>query len=324
MYNAEQKQSFLNTIVNDNSYKSYVRVFNSIEDMEERFEKDICDMSIDEILIVLDFKTGTRVANTEQFMSLIRLYVDWCIQNGKTTSENNFEKIDAKDIDKTRIYKSRYIKNPEEFENMIKIVFNEGYDYNATVDRPKELCVRLCYEGMEDEEIVLLKKTDVDYENGVIHSPIYPDVVYKVSERILYLCKYCSELEEVEYANRSASGWRAEKLCDNVYVLRQRIGSLRGNSTDKPINKVFVSRKVKEFNDAYVETVDIYKNITASKLRESRLFYQIHLSANPDQFIEDTVSNESSIKTPDCNSRNLYERIRQVKNSYRIWENTFY
>ena len=99
MYNSEQKQTFLNTITNDNSYRSFQRVFKAVQDMEEKFGKDICEMNVDELLTVLDFKTGVRITNTEQTMSLLRSYVDWCIQNGKTTSENNFDKISSSEVD---------------------------------------------------------------------------------------------------------------------------------------------------------------------------------------------------------------------------------
>ena len=36
MYNSEQKQTFLNTITNDNSYRSFQRVFKAVQDMEEK------------------------------------------------------------------------------------------------------------------------------------------------------------------------------------------------------------------------------------------------------------------------------------------------
>lgn len=60
MYNSEQKQTFLNTITNDNSYRSFQRVFKAVQDMEEKFGKDICEMNVDELLTVLDFKTGVN------------------------------------------------------------------------------------------------------------------------------------------------------------------------------------------------------------------------------------------------------------------------
>ena len=88
MYNDELKKSYLGTIANDNSYKACLRVFRAVEDMEDRYDKDICEMNVDEILTVLDLKTGTRSTNIIQFMSLLRSYVDWCIQNGKIVYED--------------------------------------------------------------------------------------------------------------------------------------------------------------------------------------------------------------------------------------------
>lgn len=322
MYNSKQKIEFLNTITNDNSYKSFQRVFRAVESMEERFGKDICQMNVDEILTILDFKTGTRMANTEQFMSLLRAYVDWCIQNGRTTSENNFEKIDASETDKSRIYKSKYIKDPEEFENMISAVFRMDYDYKEDIDKPKELCVRLCHEGLEDEEIVLLKKSDVDYENKVIRSPLYPNIIYKVSDKILELCDFCTHQKDVEYLGKS--GIRKERLCNNDFLLRQRIGTLRGNPENRPINKTFIIRKVKEFNDSFMESTGNYKSITASKLRESHLFYQIHAAEDPEAFINNEIRYEIKVKNPDITVRQMYERLRQIKSTFKCWEEAFY
>lgn len=322
MYNSKQKIEFLNTITNDNSYKSFQRVFRAVESMEERFEKDVCQMNVDEILTIMDLKTGTRMTNTEQFMSLLRAYVDWCIQNGRTTSENNFEKIDASETDKSRIYKSKYIKNPEELENMISTVFCIDYNYKEDIDKPKELCIRLCYEGLEDEEIVLLKKSDVDYENKVIRSPLYSDIIYKVSDKILELCDFCTHQEDVEYLGKS--GMRKERLCDNDFLLRQRIGTLRGNPEDRPINKTLIVRRVKEFNDSFVEATGNYKSITASKLRESHLFYRAYTSDNPGVFIENEIRYEIEVKNPDINDRQMRERLRQIKNTFKCWKDAFY
>lgn len=323
MYNSGQKQSFLNTITNDNSYKSYQKVFKAVEDMEKKFGKDISEMNVDEVLIVLDLKTGTRRTTISQYMSLLRTYVDWCIQNGKVSGENNFEKIDLNEIDKSRLYRSKYIKNPEEFESMVNLVFAHDFDFNDTVDNPKELCVRLCYEGMEEEEIVNLKKTDIDYENGIIHSPLYEDIVYKVSDRILALCRYCSEMTEVEYPSLTRAA-RVESLCDNEFVIRARIGTLRGKPADKPIQTVVIVRRIKEFSDKYSEISDVYKNVTSSKLRESHMFYLIHCAQNKEQFIKDSVTNEMKLKNPDVKDRNIYEHILRIKSSYEMWKEAFY
>lgn len=324
MYNSTQKHEFLNTIVNDNSYKAYQRVFGTIEDMEEKFGKDVCDMSVDEILVVLDLKTGVRITNTEQTMSLLRSYTNWCIQNGKTTSENNFDKITASEIDRSRSFRAKYVKSPEEFEEMVKVVYNEGYDYNPGTEKAKELSVRLVYEGLEDKEIVLLKKDDVDYEKKTIKSPLYDDVVYSVSDKILSLCEYCSEQEVVEFPSKQGV-IRKERLCQNDYVLRQRIGTLRGNPEDRAINASAVSRWVKDFCNSYVESTGNYRKISVGKLRESRMLYNIHESGKGfEVYFNCKIRSDMKMRNPELSERNIQDKMRVLGNSFKLFEETFY
>lgn len=322
MYNSEQKQNFLNTITNDNSYRSFQRVFKAVQDMEEKFGKDICEMNVDELLTVLDFKTGVRITNTEQTMSLLRSYVDWCIQNGKTTSENNFDKISSSEVDKTRTCRAKYVKSPVEFEEMIKVVFGMNVDYNETTEMPNELMVRLCYAGLENEEIVLLEKTNVDYEAKTIKSPLY-DCVYHVSDRILTLCRFCAEQEEILLLAKF--GMRKEKMCNNKYLLRNRVGALRGKSEDSPLNKVVVARKVKAFNDAYVEGTGNYKSMSGDKLRESKMLYDIYESGETfDKYFNRVILPDIKMRSPEYTDRKIQERRRILKGMYDLYKETFY
>lgn len=325
MYNTEQKNSFMNTIVNDNSYKSYQRIFKVIESIEQRFDKDICDMSVDELMIVMDMKTGTRKSSTDQFICLLKGYVDWCIKNGKSvTSENNIEKIIVTEIDKKSVFRSKYIKDPEELEEMISVVFEQGAFYNDGVDIPKELSIRLCYEGMEAEEIVNLKSTDIDFENNIIKSPIYSEIEYLVSDHIMSLCQFCIEQKEVTYPTNNGRV-RTEKLCENNYVLKQRIGTLRGNSPDRPINAALIIRRVKEFCNIYSEATERYKNVTAGKMNESRLFHDIYLAGSDHKkYIQESVKCDILMRENNLSDRNLYERLRQIELSYLKWKETFY
>lgn len=322
MYNSEQKQTFLNTITNDNSYRSFQRVFKAVQDMEEKFGKDICEMNVDELLTVLDFKTGVRITNTEQTMSLLRSYVDWCIQNGKTTSENNFDKISSSEVDKTRTCRARYVKSPVEFEEMIKIAFGMNVDYNESAEIPNELMVRLCYVGLENEEIVLLEKTNVDYEAKTIKSPLY-DCVYHVSDRILKLCKFCAEQEEVLLMAKF--GMRKERVCSNKYLFRNRLGTLRGKSEDSPLNKLVIPRKVKAFSDAYVESTGNYKAISCDKLRESKMLYNIYESGETfDIYFNKVILPDIKMRNPEYTERKIQERRRILKGMYDLYKETFY
>ena len=288
MYNSEQKQTFLNTITNDNSYRSFQRVFKAVQDMEEKFGKDICEMNVDELLTVLDFKTGVRITNTEQTMSLLRSYV----------------------------------KSPVEFEEMIKVAFGMNVDYNESTEIPNELMVRLCYVGLENEEIVLLEKANVDYEAKTIKSPLY-DCVYHVSDRILKLCRFCAEQEEVLLMAKF--GMRKERVCSNKYLFRNRLGTLRGKSEDSPLNKLVIPRKVKAFSDAYVESTGNYKAISCDKLRESKMLYNIYESGETfDAYFNKIILPDIKMRNPEYTERKIQERRRILKGMYDLYKETFY
>lgn len=325
MYNAEMKNAFLGTIANDNSYKAYVRIFNAVEDMETGFNKDVCEMNVDEIFTVLDLKTGTRSNNIIHVMSLLRTYIDWCIQNGKVVGENNLDKIDFKDIDQSRTIKLRYLKDEAEFEEMCSVVYKRDAFYNETSEMQKELIVRLCFLGLDNEEIVTLKKTDVDVENGILKSPLYPDIEYKVDRKIIDLCVYCIEQEEFMYSAPSkGTEMRYERLCNNDYVIRPRIGTLRGKDEDSPMNVTNIPRRTNTFFKDYYEATEIYKELSPNRLRESGMLIQIHKSDNPEYFIDTAVKTEILLKNPKISQAKLKERIRNIKHLYSVWSNAFY
>lgn len=320
MYNEIQKEQYLSTIENENTQRAVQRIFNNATELEEQLQKDLCDFSKGEFTYFLETGTGTGAIDGDKCM--LKAYVDWCISNGHTIRGINYlQNINSSDIDKRKVYQSKYLMDEHEFNNMLDNVFNQfTYYYNEEIDKPKELTVRLCYLGMENEEIVLLKKSDVDYENRIISSPLYIDIIYEASDIILELCRFCSMQEEVEYPGKH--GMRKERLCNNEYLFRQRIGTLRGNPENRPLDKVIVNRRVKEFNDQYIKNTGLYKNITPDKLRQSALFHQFQKSNDKDKFFAG-VRTDVLLRDPYILERQLSDKLRKIKKSYQTWTRAF-
>ena len=323
MYNVELKNLFLNTIKNDNSYKRFLSIFNNIEGMERNFGKDICEMSVEELLTTLDLKTSTHAASTTQIISLLRKYINWCLKNGKIVGENNLEKIDFKNVNNSKIVENNYLRNEEEFERMCAVVYKEDAFYNKSTAAHGELIVRLCFAEISKQEIILIRKDQVDYENRIIQSPIYADIQYPVSQRALELCEYCTNQKTV-VRPKGVRRATEEKLCDNEYLLRARISALRGKDESAPINELRVDRWVREFLKSYYETTEVYKDCTSTKLSESHMLIRIHNSENPEEFINTVIQSEIQIKKPNIKGGTLKNKIYQIKQLYKAWENVFY
>ena len=316
MYNAEVKKSFLNTIVNENSYKTCMTIFNKIEEMESTFGKDICEMSVDEIMTVLDLNTGTRFTNGIQMISMLKSYVDWCIQNGKIVGENNFEKIDYKEIDQSMNMKASYLKDEQEFEDICAVIFKRDAYYIEGAQIPRELALRLCfYAEMDTKEIVLIEKEHVDFENKVILNPIHHGIKHPVDDKILELCRFCIDMKVVE----SRKGFD-EPVCDNKYLFRSRKCSLRyGKTEDTPMNSMFITRLITQLSRDYYESTDMYKEITQKKLADSHRFIRIHNSGNPEMYIKTVIKDEIIAQKPNISKRNLDNQIFKLEKLYKSW-----
>lgn len=249
-------------------------------------------------------------------ISILKSYVDWCIQNGKIVGENNFEKIDYKEIDQSMSMKTSYLKDEQEFEDICAAIFKRDAFYIEGVQIPRELILRLCfYAEMDTKEIVLIEKEQVDFENKVILSPVRPGVKYCVDDKILKLCRFCIDMTAVE----SQKGFD-EPVCNNKYLFRSRKCSLRyGKTEDTPMNPMFITRSITQISRDYYESTDIYKEITQKKLADSHRFIRIHNSSNPEMYIKTVIRDEILTQKPDINKKNLNNQIFKLEKLYKSW-----
>lgn len=319
MYNAARKEEYLSTISNDNSKKFMYRIFLAAAEFEYMSDKDLCNFNNGEALYFVEEATST--GDCSSYISLIKTYSNWCIEKG-FCYRNGWREFKSSEVDKRKKYHTSYIRNMDEFEEMLSVVFIRDADFNETTETAKELIIRLCFLGMENNEIMHLKKNMIDFENAVIYSPIYSDSIYEVSDKILKLCKYCIAQSEERY-NIKNGKTRTERLCENEYVFRQRIGTLKKNDENRPINDTLVIRRIQEFNKKYSEKTGIVKKITAEKLRKSGLFCEIQKAEDKNDYIYNEIKKQIYKKHPDITHRQLYERVKTIKEEYSIWVKSF-
>ena len=321
MYNPFQKEQYLSEISNYNSQRSTQRIFNASESLENYYQKDICDFNKEELIDFFAQKTGTNDIAPDK--SLLKTYINWCISNGKTIFNINYiDRIHSYDIDKRTIFREKYLLNGNELDDMLNIVYGGIDSSEKTVAASKELIIRLCYLGLENEEIVQLKKEMVDYENHIIFSAIYPGLKYSANDKVLELCKYCSE--QTEYILSKSNGQVChEPLCDNDYVIRRRIGTVKNNIYNEPLRFGHVVHKIKEFCNEYEKKSGKKKTLTADKLRDSGLFHLIHSVNDKESFLYNDLTTKLLLKDPDLSPRNLRDKINRIKKSYEIWVRAF-
>ena len=310
MYNAELKNSFVDTYRAENSYKTLYTLFDMVEPFEEKFGKDICDMNIDEMTIILN-NIGVKRTTRQARASLLKMYIDFCIKNGKTkNTENVLEKIFIGAINNNSSTMMAYIKDPDEFEDIIKKMFEEQYKVDDANVIDEIIWRLLYYYELPVDVIPTIKKSDIDYETGIL---TVGDKKIDLDEKILKLIKQYNDLTYVYIPGKY--GYRKTELNDNEYVVRKtKLGT-----GDAGKGSTFVVRSINRLitrnMDAYNSNSDVYKKLTPVRITDSHVFYRIYSSGDPMQYIKETIRAEKHL---DAN------KLTAFKNNYISWEKAFF
>ena len=322
MYNGEVKYAFLGTIENDNSYKVYKSLFVKSEEIERRFGKDIYEMSVDELLVLLDYCSGMKRSSKYVSYSGYRLYIDWCIKNGKTKSENNLEKISVDNIDTTFKFRSNFIKDPEEFESICEDTFPFVDGEVTASNLQMEICFRLAYyHEMSSEEISTLEKDDIDYESGILTR--HGGEKIKLDEKLLNAIIDFNSRTTITLINKKNEEIaRTYTLDDNNYIIRTRMTNR--NSEKSPLSVNSINRIFIKISEKYNESDarSGYKNITPANVNLSHAFYELYSSG--EKITEDSKLVPKLENNSAAAKFKVYRSLKTQTEAYESWIKAFY
>lgn len=99
MYNANQKQQFIESL----PPKAKVHVarvsFEKLSVTELKLKKDLCNFNVEEIKSAYRKLNEYNVEYVYRVNSMMRKYADWCIENGlSSTKENDFSKLNINEL----------------------------------------------------------------------------------------------------------------------------------------------------------------------------------------------------------------------------------
>lgn len=215
MYNPEIKKRFLEKY----PYDAYERIFLRSYVFEEALGKDLYDFNIDDIKRVLYELDPITLGSSRTNGRIITSYIDWAIKEGyRKNNINPLKTVQSEWFNQFVNKKRKLFITDQELEEI------EVHCINAQ----DAVIVRALFEGLTVSELLNLKKTDVDYENGILKlkDDKKGERTLKVSEQCLKLIRQASE--EIQYYKNNgqiSEGTRREwtELVDNEYVLRPSI-----------------------------------------------------------------------------------------------------
>lgn len=239
MYNEELKKKFIREYTTSTSTANVCEtIFNAFQKSEEEWGADLCTRNEEELQPVVNMAVGLRSRSKWMRLIVLKDYVQWCIGTNVAGACDGMLKITDVGLDKVR---QQTIANPKHLQNYLDAICEPAE--KCTTDNIYRCYYWLAYAGVEEEDILNIKCSDVDFRNMVVNYPqkltsvpIYPEALQAFHN--------CVELTQFVYShpNYTKTVWKDRAEGDTL------IRGLRALPTLKAI-RVELSRRSKNKSD---------------------------------------------------------------------------
>lgn len=315
MYNTEQKENYIKEKISSESYAKLVRgIFEACSKFEYALDKDLCLMDEEDLPEVLDSVLGIRGSSQCGRIIILRDYIRWCAASGVDGVKKSIFNIRISGANKIR---QTMVATPLHLQNCLDKIFAK--ESSGTIDCTYRCYYWLAYAGVEEADILGIKKYDIDFKSQTIRTGGKEFILYRESIPAFLEAVNSSEFmyEHPRYKVPSV-----RERCDGDEIMR---GFSVTPST--MAMRVELSRRNKKCIDAGLTDV----TLSYSRVRLSGLFYRMYyneISGIPvdfDPFVSDLVegkdyklpSKYSTMKTKQKQIKNDYEQ------DYERWKSAF-
>ena len=242
MYNEELKKRFIKEYTNSISTAAVCEsVFNSYQKNEEEWGADLCTQSEEVLRPIVTMKLGLRSRSKWSRLIILKDYVQWCIITNVAGACDGMLKITDIGLDKV---KQQTIANPKHLQQYLDAICDPTE--NCATDNIYRCYYWLAYAGVEQDDILNIKCSDVDFMTMTINYPqkltsvpIYPESL-QAFHNCVELTQFASShpnYNEMVWINRAEGdtivrGIRALPTLKSMRVALSRRQKNRGDKTD--------------------------------------------------------------------------------------------
>ena len=299
MYNAEQKERFIKDYTTKISVRKAAKtVLDLFGQYEERWESDMCTQDADTLQVIFNQVAGVRKGGSRIYVSILRAYGKWCLQNGIPGATDGLLSVNAEDGSEKLKYQT--VRNPRHLQSFLDLICDQ--ENEKTSDNNIRSYCWLAYAGLSNEDALTIRTQDIDLQNMTIN---VSGVSYPIYREALPAIRNCATLSSFLYKHPNYSA--------NKIVYRPRIPGdllLRGikaNPTAKTL-RVELSYRNKKVADAGKTNLDL----SYFRIWISGVFYRMYedeMAGFPVDF--SFVANQKLGDTPRDRGRQ-----REVEHSY--------
>lgn len=272
IYNLDRKTAYIDAIpstIDERQKRNFENIFFTTSTVEKLFGKDISEMSLEQATRLLISQGFLSTSSMVTMISILRSYVQWCIDTKLVCSENAFDKLSINDIDNSEIIKSMLLGSPERLNNILETAFPPNSDIEF--QEQSQLIAQLLYLGLRQDFISSLKKNDICFNESCVINERGEKII--LNENILRLAKYCSQQTTLDRRDSFAIT-RSYSLTDNDYLLRTTAN--KRSSGDDPISITIIYNRIASINDNYNKNTDDLIKLTTDRIYRSGLFYRLY------------------------------------------------
>lgn len=314
--NADRKEEFIKSLnYSESSEKIVKRLFKKIQEVESVYNKDIAEMSLEELVQCVGKICGVKTNTVAKAVGHIRAYAAWCINNGFPANKDiltfkNYNDVRAYEFSKSMVCSPLDLK-----QKLNQIYYPPEYKTTHCVSRTY---FWLLFMGLLPEECIKIQTTDVNLEAREI---VFSGIHYKIyieSVEDFKVC--CNETELIAKVRLSLSRFKDKK--------RKR---LEGSTQLLRLGDVATVKKMelkacRTYKENYVGEGN-YCNLTSKRTLESGMYYRAYVKEvsgnfNVCNFLASDIEKNMPIGGVKP-SAPITDRVEEFKKEYNFWKQVF-
>lgn len=311
LYNKELKTAFVRDYTSSvETAAAYERLFNTTCSYERKFSADICEMTCDQLSIVLNEICGHSKTNIFNKTSMIRSYISWCSSTGVRNVSGAIYEIHITGINKVR---ENLVPNPAALQERLDALFDP--EIEGTMDNVYRAILWMAYAGVRLRDVMSVRVSDVDIQNKEV---TVKDRQYRLQEEAMPCIIQCVTLDRFAARHRLRPDGFDQRVDSDILT--------RGTKSILTIKYAenMLARRVRERKKINPSVFGLSYNC----VYESGLFFRlrireangsaINFSRLVDEKIEDKYGDKDAV---DAETKTKY--VKNMKDDYTKWKIAF-
>lgn len=262
MYQSELKARFIRQYTNSaNTALRCESLFDIVESVESELGKDVCTMTDDEFSGVLSLVCGVKHSTGTRMSAFLRDYIKWCVDTDVSGANQDLLTVE---FDQTDNMRDGMYKSPSHLQHVLDSLFypvSEGTFHNAL-----RCYIWLAYIGLQQKEIEIVEKTNVDFASNTVHSASGAHSIYM--EAIPTFLS-CVNETSFRYFHNKHGGLSPRERADSALLLARTKSTVKSQEL---INSICAVTRAKESNASF----------RYDRLLLSGVFYRMYLRETED------------------------------------------